>query len=224
MNIGDEHMKKIYILIAFLCAFMLISTVTAQPVINKSSTSNKYEKMKQRFIENFGEDIYYELYRCMQSNIYKMKHRMFTNGHYYLNENDTIFINGNEEPLYDFLIMLAMFITMFCMVMFGNNGIGRSASVLMMLILMPIPSIAISSLLVLGATIENILTAFGLWEDGLAGLFQKIGLVGIFLYFIFILPILLVIAVIGYIPLTIIIGIELMFEIMTDALTVFDQM
>ena len=185
MKKGLKITKALFIL------FILVSTVSLLPVVNAEVTTpdralSKLRIIKNKLIEKLGE----ERYREIEENVSEIIDNHFLR----------INCTGYDLPLLDLLKEIATILVAIMVLLFGNNPVGVGFGILLCTILLSIPMLIVAT----------VVTAYDLSQIGseeldLERLIEEIGLIGTFIFCIFIIPVLIIalsLALIIVIPIT----------------------
>jgi len=135
-------MKKLYIIIAFLSALMLVSSVSAVPNV-KGKTENKAEdlfsNLKEQVIEKFGKEFQEDYHFNMKLAFCKNLNLLYCANY----EDKTVSIHS-EHQLFEPLFELTIAIMYIILLVFGHNIIGESLAVGTAMVLLIIPCLVVA--------------------------------------------------------------------------------
>lgn len=209
-------MKKMYIIIAFLSAFMLVSSVSAVPTLTVQTVkenemeklannisnafsgitnSTMYKNIEDKVIEKFGKEFQEDYHFRMKLTFCQNLHCLYVANY----EDKTVSIHSGTpiqlafEPLFELVIMIMYVI----LLIFGHNIIGESLAVGTAMLLLIVPCLVVAFGMAIPISFE--LVAFAVLSFTGINLEEFIydwGLLGLTIFATVIIPIMVIISLI----------------------------
>lgn len=232
-----QKMKRtIMVMCTLAITVLIVSAVSVVPNVKaddeQDAVSNIFEnfnfglfnRLKDRVIAEVGMDVYNDTYVRVQAVFYD--HLELSEGQgYYLTEDETGY--KFHEPLflttfYEILVDIAVVLILLMVALFGHTGPGYEIGALCAMLVLIIPCFmfgmtagAVGTVSIVSSTVIGVLTGGNL-EDFI----YDYGIVGLLLFAVVLLPLIALISIVVYFPVSILISVELLVFCITEALRI----